>query len=144
MGASEKDQIAELIDKLATERSAELIETARKDGYSYSQAVREVTVALGPLFRAAGIQTSIISILNAELENALVEELHLTVRAYNCLKREGIHNLLQLTQMSYRQLMDIRNFGESSIIQVQAALQERGLSLIDFPAEKLGLEHYES
>ena len=58
-----------------------------------------------------------------------VEELNLSVRSYNCLKREGINTVGDLVQKSEAELMDIRNFGQKSIDEVKAKLDELGLSL---------------
>jgi DNA-directed RNA polymerase subunit alpha len=58
-----------------------------------------------------------------------VEELNLSVRSYNCLKREGINTVGDLVQKSEAELMDIRNFGQKSIDEVKAKLAELGLSL---------------
>ena len=63
-----------------------------------------------------------------------IEELELTVRSYNCLKREGIHTVGELVGRSEADLMDIRNFGAKSIDEVKEKLQELGLSLKDSPA----------
>ncbi len=60
-----------------------------------------------------------------------VEDLTLTVRAYNCLKREGIHTVGELLSRSEQDLLDIRNFGSKSIDEVKAKLQEMGLGLKD-------------
>jgi DNA-directed RNA polymerase subunit alpha len=60
-----------------------------------------------------------------------VEELNLTVRSYNCLKREGIHTVGELVTRSEQDLMDIRNFGAKSIDEVKAKLVEMGLALKD-------------
>ncbi len=58
-----------------------------------------------------------------------VEELNLSVRSYNCLKREGINTVGDLVQKSEAELMDIRNFGQKSIDEVKQKLAELGLSL---------------
>jgi DNA-directed RNA polymerase subunit alpha len=58
-----------------------------------------------------------------------IEELNLSVRSYNCLKREGIDSVGELVQKSEAELMDIRNFGQKSIDEVKAKLEELGLSL---------------
>ena len=63
-----------------------------------------------------------------------IEELDLTVRSYNCLKREGIHTVGELTSRSEADLMDIRNFGAKSIDEVKAKLVGLGLALKDSPA----------
>ncbi|MBM9459602.1 DNA-directed RNA polymerase subunit alpha [Nocardioides sp. zg-536] len=60
-----------------------------------------------------------------------VEDLQLTVRSYNCLKREGIHTVGELLSRSEQDLLDIRNFGAKSIDEVKAKLHEMGLSLKD-------------
>jgi DNA-directed RNA polymerase subunit alpha len=58
-----------------------------------------------------------------------IEELNLSVRSYNCLKREGINTVGDLRQKSEAELMDIRNFGQKSIDEVKGKLEELGLSL---------------
>ena len=62
-----------------------------------------------------------------------VEDLQLTVRSYNCLKREGIHSVGELVARSEQDLLDIRNFGAKSIEEVKQKLIEMGLSLKDSP-----------
>lgn len=63
-----------------------------------------------------------------------IEDLELTVRSYNCLKREGVHSVGELVARSEVDLMDIRNFGAKSIDEVKEKLAELGLSLKDSPA----------
>src|SRR5947209_2509570 len=58
-----------------------------------------------------------------------IEELNLSVRSYNCLKREGINTVGDLVQKSESELMDIRNFGQKSIDEVKLKLVELGLGL---------------
>jgi DNA-directed RNA polymerase subunit alpha len=58
-----------------------------------------------------------------------IEELNLSVRSYNCLKREGINTVGELIQKSEAELLDIRNFGQKSIDEVKAKLDELGLEL---------------
>ncbi|MET9018678.1 DNA-directed RNA polymerase subunit alpha [Actinopolymorpha singaporensis] len=60
-----------------------------------------------------------------------VEDLNLTVRSYNCLKREGIHTVGELISRSEQDLLDIRNFGAKSIDEVKQKLVGMGLSLKD-------------
>jgi DNA-directed RNA polymerase subunit alpha len=62
-----------------------------------------------------------------------IEELDLTVRSYNCLKREGIHTVGELVARSEADLLDIRNFGAKSIDEVKAKLVGMGLQLKDSP-----------
>ena len=60
-----------------------------------------------------------------------IEDLDLSVRSYNCLKREGINNVAELVSLSESQLMNIRNFGQKSVDEVRDKLTEMGLSLKD-------------
>src|SRR6202012_430219 len=62
-----------------------------------------------------------------------VEDLDLTVRSYNCLKREGIHTVGELVSRSEADLLDIRNFGAKSIDEVKLKLVGLGLALKDSP-----------
>ncbi|MGH3856451.1 MAG: DNA-directed RNA polymerase subunit alpha [Pseudonocardiaceae bacterium] len=62
-----------------------------------------------------------------------IEDLDLTVRSYNCLKREGIHTVGELVSRSEADLLDIRNFGAKSIDEVKLKLATLGLQLKDSP-----------
>ncbi|MDQ2783194.1 MAG: DNA-directed RNA polymerase subunit alpha [Actinomycetota bacterium] len=62
-----------------------------------------------------------------------IEELDLTVRSYNCLKREGVHTVGELVGRSEADLLDIRNFGAKSIDEVKVKLIGLGLTLKDSP-----------
>ena len=60
-----------------------------------------------------------------------IEELELTVRSYNCLKREGINTVSELTNLTEDQLMNIRNFGSKSVDEVRDKLISMGLRFRD-------------
>jgi DNA-directed RNA polymerase subunit alpha len=60
-----------------------------------------------------------------------IEELDLTVRSYNCLKREGIDTVGELIGRTEADLLDIRNFGQKSIDEVKMKLAGMGLGLKD-------------
>ena len=66
-----------------------------------------------------------------------IEELDLTVRAYNCLKRSGITKVGQILTMSEEDLLAVRNFGEKSLNELKDSLKQRGL--LPTPAQ---LERY--
>ncbi|MEI7544760.1 MAG: DNA-directed RNA polymerase subunit alpha [Mycobacteriaceae bacterium] len=63
-----------------------------------------------------------------------IDDLDLTVRSYNCLKREGVHTVGELVARTESDLLDIRNFGQKSIDEVKIKLHQLGLSLKDSPA----------
>jgi DNA-directed RNA polymerase subunit alpha len=58
-----------------------------------------------------------------------IEELDLSVRSYNCLKRAGINTVDELTNKTDEDLMKVRNLGKKSLEEVQNKLVELGLNL---------------
>jgi DNA-directed RNA polymerase subunit alpha len=58
-----------------------------------------------------------------------IEDMDLTVRSYNCLKREGVQTVGDLVQKSEEDLLEIRNFGQKSIDEVKAKLEDMELDL---------------
>lgn len=58
-----------------------------------------------------------------------IEELDLSVRSYNCLKRAGINTVQELTDKSEADMMRVRNLGRKSLEEVKNKLAELGLSL---------------
>ena len=56
-----------------------------------------------------------------------IEELDLSVRAYNCLKRAGHHTLQDLTNMTESEIMKIRNLGKKSLKEVLDKVKDMGL-----------------
>ena len=60
-----------------------------------------------------------------------IEELELSVRAYNCLKRANINSLGELLSLSYNELMNIKNFGRKSADEVLERLHKMGMHLTD-------------
>lgn len=68
-----------------------------------------------------------------------IEELELSVRAYNCLKRASIHSLQELLAKSEHDLLNIKNFGKKSSDEVIEKLKQFGLKLAPNP-ENVGEE----
>ena len=60
-----------------------------------------------------------------------IEDLDFSVRAYNCLKRAGIHTLQDLVNKSENEMMKIRNLGKKSLKEVLDKIKELGLVLRD-------------
>ena len=65
----------------------------------------------------------------SQKENMSIEELELSVRSFNCLKRAGINNVQELTNKTPDDMMKVRNLGRKSLEEVLAKLDELGLSL---------------
>ena len=58
-----------------------------------------------------------------------IEELELSVRSFNCLKRASINTVEELTQRTEEDMMKVRNLGKKSLEEVKSKLAELGLSL---------------
>ena len=58
-----------------------------------------------------------------------IEEMDLSVRSYNCLKRAGIHTVADLTRKSEEDMLKVRNLGRKSLDEVIAKLRSFGLDL---------------
>src|SRR5207237_6748251 len=56
-----------------------------------------------------------------------IEDLNLSVRAYNCLKRAGITKVGQILEMSEDDLLGVRNFGRKSLDELRERLAAHGL-----------------
>lgn len=65
-----------------------------------------------------------------------IEELDLSVRSYNCLKRASINTLQELIQRSEEDMMKVRNLGRKSLEEVQLKLESLGLKLRSEPENK--------
>ena len=65
-----------------------------------------------------------------------IEELELSVRAYNCLKRASINSMSELLKKSEHDLLNIKNFGKKSSDEVIERLHHFGLDLAPNPVEE--------
>ncbi|MCD8325272.1 MAG: DNA-directed RNA polymerase subunit alpha [Lachnospiraceae bacterium] len=60
-----------------------------------------------------------------------IDELELSVRSYNCLKRAGINTVQELINKTPEDMMKVRNLGRKSLEEVQAKIKELGLQFSD-------------
>ena len=81
-------------------------------------------------------KSSRIQVIAAEEENSKdkvlemnIDELELSVRSYNCLKRAGINTVEELCNRTSEDMMKVRNLGRKSLEEVLSKLKELGLSL---------------
>lgn len=58
-----------------------------------------------------------------------IEEMELSVRSFNCLKRAGINTVGDLTMQTVEEMMKVRNLGKKSLEEVEKKLAELGYSL---------------
>ena len=90
----------------------------------------------------AGINEDVLSMENVINEGStevsskgqqlMIEDLDLSVRSYNCLKRAGIQTVEELTQKTEDEMMKVRNLGKKSLKEVKDKLTELDLSFRSF------------
>ena len=68
---------------------------------------------------------------NSKIYDMAIEELDLSVRSYNCLKRAGINIVAELVERDEEEMMKVRNLGRKSLEEVQQKLAALGLTLRD-------------
>jgi len=66
------------------------------------------------------------------VEDCTIEELDLSVRSYNCLKRAGIQTVQELAAKSEDDMMKVKNLGKKSLKEIKEKLAERSLSFKDY------------
>jgi DNA-directed RNA polymerase subunit alpha len=116
-----------------------ILDVETKEAISPRDAVASAGSTLVELFglarelntQAEGIEVGEAPVTQQEAPELQIpiEDLSLTQRSYNCLKREGIHTVGELTTRTEQDLLDIRNFGQKSIDEVKEKLSALGLSL---------------
>jgi len=65
--------------------------------------------------------------------DARIEELDFSVRTYNCLKKANVQTIADLVQTTEEDLMNIRNFGRKSLLEVRDKLAQFNLTLAGAP-----------
>ena len=100
----------------AVARSAKIINDHMMLFEDQSEAELDVTFVDKPADGAGPLDTPI-------------EDLDLTVRSFNCLKRQGVNTIGQLAECTEADLLNIRNFGAKSIEEVKDKLQQMSLGL---------------
>ena len=73
-----------------------------------------------------------VTVEENKYENITIEDLDLSVRSYNCLKRANIGTVLELTEKSEEEMMKVKNLGKKSLKEIKEKLQSIGLSFRDF------------
>ena len=66
--------------------------------------------------------------ISDDIYNMPVEQMNLSVRAINCLRRSGINTVGEIISTDINELLSLRNFGQKSKIEIDERLQEMGLS----------------
>ncbi len=89
----------------------------------------EIVTDLSEIADMTGLMIEKVEDSKQKALETTIEDLDLSVRAYNCLKRAGIHTLHDLINKSATEMMKIRNLGKKSLKEVLDKVKEMGLSL---------------
>ncbi len=95
----------------------------------------EEFLKLQELTRDINIIKEVVETPVDDVGDKAIEELDLSVRSYNCLKRAGIQTIRELIQKSEEEMMKVRNLGKKSLKEIKDKLVEMGLSFRDYIAE---------
>nr|YP_009398106.1 RNA polymerase a-subunit [Gredgaria maugeana]ARW67292.1 RNA polymerase a-subunit [Gredgaria maugeana] len=91
-----------------------------------SQGAYKLTSLFHPLTNISfKSKTEVSETKEKQIHQILIEELQLSVRAYNCLKRAQIHSIADLLDYSQEELLEIKNFGQKSAEEVIEALNKK-------------------
>ena len=85
--------------------------------------------AVGRAAAGADATSSIALSIPVEVYNTVVERLELSSRTLNCLKRADIHKVGEILERTQSQLLRIRNFGDRSLEELTARLEEKGFPI---------------
>jgi len=89
-------------------------------------------VDVGNITRDINIEKDEVQVEENQYENISIEELDLSVRSYNCLKRDDIHTVSELTSRTEEEMMKVKNLGKKSLKEIKEKLAAIGLSFKDF------------
>ena len=79
--------------------------------------------------KATDVMKETEKVNDEKLLDRTIEELDLSVRSYNCLKRAGINTVHDLTEKTEPEMMKVRNLGRKSLEEVKVKLADLGLGL---------------
>ena len=98
--------------------------------------VQIASISGQPTISASIIEEDIVAESTENAPTMTIEELELSVRAYNCLKRASINSMAELLKKSEHDLLNIKNFGKKSSDEVIERLHHFGLDLAPNPVEE--------
>jgi DNA-directed RNA polymerase alpha subunit len=118
----------EFLDELVELRNA--LANIKTNTEEYVRQSTEAAGALERLTKSLGLLRALKIYQDADdLMAQPLTDLKLSVRAYCCLESEGITTVGELCRRSPEELLEVRNFGETTLHEVVAKLAERGLEL---------------
>ena len=94
-----------------------------------SEAANQLIELFQPLATVTMVEEATVEPEPSAEAQIPLEELNLSVRAYNCLKRAQVNSVSDLMGFSYEDLLEIKNFGSKSADEVIEALERIGISI---------------
>jgi len=94
-----------------------------------AEAANQLIELFQPLATVTMVEEEIPEVEPSAEAQIPLEELNLSVRAYNCLKRAQVNSVSDLMGFSYEDLLEIKNFGSKSADEVIEALERIGISI---------------
>ncbi|CAK8054709.1 DNA-directed RNA polymerase subunit alpha [Eupransor demetentiae] len=82
---------------------------------------------ISPVASNTNVMVESEPVVASSSDSAPIEDLDLSVRSYNCLKRAGINTITELTDRTEPDMMKVRNLGRKSLDEIQEKLTEMGL-----------------
>jgi len=82
---------------------------------------------ISPVAAEANVMVEVEPVAVSASDSAPIEDLDLSVRSYNCLKRAGINTIVELTDRTEADMMKVRNLGRKSLDEIQEKLTEMGI-----------------
>ncbi len=114
--------------QMAIVESAKILRKHLNAFIQYSEPGPEVPLDDGPIEIGPALGAGVDTEFERKLSMSLAE-LELSVRATNCLESEGITTVRELMSRSEEELLEVRNFGETTLKEVTGKLKERNLHL---------------
>ncbi len=123
-GATDYERLVLDVTTDGTIAPVEAVSEAAKILIRHFELLRDIvpSTQAGPVKLPAGN-----GVIPAKLYETPIEDLDLTVRAYNCLKRAGITKVGQVLEMTEDDLLGVRNFGRKSLEELRERLATRDL-----------------
>ncbi|MGO2675163.1 MAG: DNA-directed RNA polymerase subunit alpha C-terminal domain-containing protein, partial [Leuconostoc mesenteroides] len=82
---------------------------------------------ISPVAAEASVMVEAEPVAASASDSAPIEDLDLSVRSYNCLKRAGINTIVELTDRTEADMMKVRNLGRKSLDEIQEKLTDMNL-----------------
>lgn len=113
-----------------------IIENIRTDYYNRFADLESKLIELCKLNEKTADEVIRDNELRKKYAPTKIEDMDLSVRSYNCLKRAGIDNIKQIASLSYEELIHIRNLGKHSVEEIIEKLREYGYDIQKFVKEQ--------